>query len=368
MTAARRLALAGALAFLVLPVEAHAQDGSTVAPPPVPDAAAPAPGDGTLEAEPGAPDRFVLDPAIAFEAFFAGNHARALDLAITFAGRGDAPSMRLLGEMYERGLAVEADPQEAAEWYRLAAQAGDAPAQVRLATMKLDGVLVPSEPEAAAALLRQASDAGNVQATQMLGMLTLEGRGVQRDIARGAQLTRQAAEAGDASAQYTLGILYLEGAGLRQDTRQAYTWIERAARTGNTEAQVELALGLLAGNAGEPDLADNMRIENALFWLRRGAEGGNPVAENRLAHAYAEGIGVPLDPVRAAYFHTRAVAGGLGDASLDAFVMSLSEAQRAEAQALIAADRAGGSAASPGGPAEPQQTQEPELPAGAAAQ
>lgn len=294
--------------------------------------------EAATEAEPD--DPFQLDPLVAFEAFFAGNYQRAFDLAITFAGRDDAPSMRLLGQMYAAGLGVDANQEEAAEWYRLASQAGDMDAKFLLATMILDGAFIERNEEEAANLLIEATEADHTEAKQMLAMLHLEGRGVERDLERGAQLMREAADEGNVTAIYTLGILYAEGAGVRLDTREAYQWFDRAARRGNTEAQIELALGLLNGDAGEPDLTQQQRTENAIFWFRRAAEAGNPVAENRLAHAFSQGFGVPLDPVEAAYYHARAVAGGLADARLDAFVSSLPEEQRQEARDRIARDRA----------------------------
>jgi hypothetical protein len=285
-------------------------------------------------------DLFALDPAVALEAFTAGNYPRAFDLAITFATRGDLQSMRLLGEMYSAGLGVDQDQDEAAEWLALASQQGDLDAKVLLATMILDRVIDRGTAEEAADLLKQAADGDNVGGKQLLAMLHLEGRGVERDLALGAQLMREAAQANDVTAQYTMGILYAEGAGVRQDTREAYSWFNRAARRGNTEAQIELAMGLLNGDAGNAQDSEERRIEDAVFWFRRAAEAGNPVAENRLAHAHAQGLGVPLDPVLAAYYHARAVAGGLADARLDAFVLGLPEEQRRQARARVAFDRA----------------------------
>ncbi|GAB5510318.1 MAG: hypothetical protein Rhims3KO_17190 [Hyphomicrobiales bacterium] len=284
-------------------------------------------------------DPFTLDPAVAYEAFAAGNYARAFDLAIIFAGRDDVPSMRLVGQMFANGLGVDQDQAEAAAWFTLAAEAGDPQAAYLLATMKLDGVFIDRDETGAAALLSAAADIGHIPALQVLGMLHLEGRGVDRNLDVGADMIREAAQAGDITAQYTLGILYAEGAGVRQDTRASYDWFERAARRGNVEAQIEFALGLLNGRAADPNDSQEQTLENAIFWLRRAAEGHNPVAENRLAHAYAQGIGVRLDPVLAAYMHARAVSGGLADARLDTFVASLSEEQRTEAQALMARDR-----------------------------
>ncbi|MEM6382092.1 MAG: tetratricopeptide repeat protein [Pseudomonadota bacterium] len=296
--------------------------------------------DGSVQSQPADDDVFELDPALAFEAFLAGNHARALDLAITFAGRGDIPSMRLLGQLYQNGIGITRDAEEAAAWYQLAAEAGDPEAQVLLATMKLDGVDIELDETGAAKLLREAQLGGSVEAKQMLGMLMLEGRGVDRDIPRAARMISEAADAGNPAAQYTLGVLYEEGLGVLQDSESAYIWYERAARGGDSEAQVVFALGIISGIASDPELSDELNIENAIFWLRRAAEAGNPIAENRLAHAYAQGLGVPLDPVQAAYFHARAVSGGLTDAALDSFVGSLTDEQRSAAQSLIARDNA----------------------------
>lgn len=325
---------------------AHAQDRIPPSPEPVErtddgdvEATVEGAAETTAESEPEEVDPFELDPAVAFEAFAAGNYNRAFDLAIIFAGRDDVPSMRLLGQMFAAGLGVDQDQEEAAGWYEVAAQAGDPEAAFLLATMKLDGVYIPRDEDGAAALLSQAADVGNIPALQVLAMLHLEGRGVDRNLDVGADMMREAAQAGDVTAQYTLGILYAEGAGVRQDTRASFDWFERAARRGNVEAQIEFALGLLNGQAVDPNTTEEQALEDAIFWLRRAAEGRNPVAENRLAHAYAQGIGVELDPVKAAYMHARAVAGGLADARLDTFVASLSQEQRAQAQALTANDR-----------------------------
>lgn len=326
-------------AQLSLAQSAQAQDRIPPAPDPVDTQSVPAITDDAREPIEQEADPFALDPAVAYEAFAAGNYARAFDLAIIFAGRDDVPSMRLVGQMFANGLGVDQDQAEAAAWYTLAAEAGDPEAAYLLATMKLDGVFIDRDETGAASLLSAAADIGHIPALQVLGMLHLEGRGVDRNLDVGADMIREAAQAGDITAQYTLGILYAEGAGVRQDTRASYDWFERAARRGNIEAQIEFALGLLNGEAADPNDSQEQTLENAIFWLRRAAEGHNPVAENRLAHAYAQGIGVRLDPVLAAYMHARAVSGGLADARLDTFVASLSVEQRGEVQALMARDR-----------------------------
>lgn len=51
------------------------------------------------------------------------------------AQRGDAESMYVLGVMFRRGFAVEADPASARQWLQRAAEAGYGPARATLAAM-----------------------------------------------------------------------------------------------------------------------------------------------------------------------------------------------------------------------------------------
>jgi TPR repeat protein len=55
----------------------------------------------------------------------------------------------------------------------------------------------------------------------------------------------------------------------------------------------------------------------AVELLRRAALKGNAVAQNRLAHLYAEGLGVDVDLSAAKEWRDKAKAAGLNDPSLD---------------------------------------------------
>jgi TPR repeat protein len=54
--------------------------------------------------------------------------------------------------------------------------------------------------------------------------------------------------------------------------------------------------------------------------LRRAANKGSAIAQNRLAHILAVGRGVAADPVAAIKWHLVAKAGGRGDIRLDDFM------------------------------------------------
>ena len=126
----------------------------------------------------------------------------ALDPALlSKANAGDAASQVLVGDNYAAGNNGQArsstqlaeDLQQAADWYRKAADKNDIAGELRLAALYRDG------------------------------------RGVTRDMAQAADWYRKAAEQGDASAQATLGVLYSMGQGVPHDDVEAYYWLDLAA-------------------------------------------------------------------------------------------------------------------------------------------
>ena len=99
------------------------------------------------------------------------------------AGNGQARNAKQLAEDYE----------QAAEWYRKAAEKGDIGGETRLAALYRDG------------------------------------RGLARDMTQAAEWYRKAAEQGDPTAQATLGVLYSMGQGVAHSDVEAYYWLDLAA-------------------------------------------------------------------------------------------------------------------------------------------
>jgi TPR repeat protein len=71
------------------------------------------------------------------------------------------------------------------------------------------------------------------------------------------------------------------------------------------------------------------------------AEKGNPVAQNRLARLYANGVVVKADPVEAAKWHLLARQAGVSDFSLDIMLSKLTKKQRVTAEREVDAWEAG---------------------------
>jgi TPR repeat protein len=138
-----------------------------------------------------------------------------------------------------------------------------------------------------------------------------------------ARYYEQAAEDGLADAQYAMARIYAEGiAGYPRNDVKARELLLKAARQNYDAAQVDLGLWLLNGKGGPKD-------EKAGFgWIKAAAEGGNVVAENRIAKLYREGIGTEGDPIAAAAWYITARRAGLNDPDMDVFLEGLTDDQQ----------------------------------------
>lgn len=80
-----------------------------------------------------------------------------------------------LGVCYENGWGVPKDFNQAAAWYRKAADRGNAPAQCNLGAAYFMGRGVPKDPAQAETWLRKAADQGHTMARQYLENLRTSG-------------------------------------------------------------------------------------------------------------------------------------------------------------------------------------------------
>jgi uncharacterized protein len=117
------------------------------------------------------------------------------------ANSGDAAAEIQMGESYARAGANEhnrdeagKDYQQAAAWYKKAADQNNLAGEVHLAALYRDG-----------------------------------GTGFARDMTQAAAWYKKAADQGDADAQATLGVLYSMGQGVTQSDAEAYFWLDLAA-------------------------------------------------------------------------------------------------------------------------------------------
>ncbi|MCA1492414.1 tetratricopeptide repeat protein [Sinorhizobium alkalisoli] len=268
----------------------------------------------------------------AYGAFQRGYYLTAMDLALPRAQLGDPAAQTLVASILERGLGVARDPKEAAFWYGQAAGNGDPAAMFKYALMLMEGRYVERDRKGSEALMKKAADLGNASAQFNYGQTLVADMPGPRGLKAAMPYYEKSAEQGIADAQYALSQIYLNVDGIDETKRaRAREWLMRAARAGYDTAQLDIAIWLIEGIAGDRNL------EEGFAWMKRAAEGGNVVAQNRLSHLYVNAIGTRPDPVEAAKWYVLSRRAGLKDDTLEDFYLGITEEQ--QKSALAAANR-----------------------------
>ena len=264
--------------------------------------------------------------ARAYSAFQLGYYLTAMKLALPEAASGKPAAQTLIAEIFARGLGVPRSMDDAAFWYGQAAKNGDPSAQFNYALMLMQGQYVKKDEAKAQELMTKAADAGIPAAEFNHAQWLVEKDPGEKGTQEALPYYERAADAGIADAQYALSQIYRNSAGIPDAKRKkARYWLERAARAGYDTAQLDLGIWLIDGVDGPVDYARGFE------WMKRAAEGGNVMAENRLAHLYRNGIGTKQDRLKAAAWYIVARRAGLQDNKLEDFYQGLTEDEQKEA-------------------------------------
>ncbi|MBS7827784.1 SEL1-like repeat protein [Wohlfahrtiimonas chitiniclastica] len=190
--------------------------------------------------------------------------------------------------------------QKARDWFIKATEFQRNPiADYGLAYMYEVGLGVPVDLNQALKYYQNAADENFPLAYERLGNLYLQENDRTR-ISEALLLFQRAANEDMPSAQYKLGYLYEEGLGTKQDYETAQFWYQKAAN--NQFPLAEVALGRLYEHGFGVE-KDNRR---AYDYYRSAAEAGNIEAQNCVARAFERGIGVDKDLERAIYWYGEA--------------------------------------------------------------
>jgi len=117
----------------------------------------------------------------------------------------------------------------------------------------ISGASIPQDFEQAAYWYRKAAEQGHAEAEFDLARLYARGLGVPNDEAQAAKWFRASASQGYGPAQGRLGVRYSRGRGLPQDDRQAYFWMALASKNG--DASVDRLKDALAAKLGAGEVA-----------------------------------------------------------------------------------------------------------------
>jgi uncharacterized protein len=249
--------------------------------------------------------------------------AEAYRILLLEARAGNRLAQYNVALLLSRGLGVEKDAPQAAQWYERAAKSGDEDAMVNLGLMYAAGEGVKRDPARAAQLYRAAAEAGNGMAQNNLGAAYLKGEGVERNDIEALRWLNKAAEQDVSPAQNTLGALYCGGDKrpnpIKIDDELCNKWIKSAVALGNEDAKATLFfLTKKSAEKGEPQAMHNLGgyylqgfgtqadARQGVEWLTRAAEAGLKPSQNLLSQLYARGgFGVAADPKKAAYWKTK---------------------------------------------------------------
>lgn len=228
-----------------------------------------------------------------------------------------AGAQNFMGTIHTNGEGVSQNFAEAIIWFRKAAEQGYTDAQHHLGIIYHFGMGVLEDEAQAAAWYRKAAEQGHAGAQNNLGSMYENALGVPRDEVQAVAWYRKAAEQRHAAAQYNLGRAYADGTGVPRDETQAATWYRAAAEQGEADAQANLGVMYSNGQGVPKDYTQ------AITWLGKAAEQGHAGAQNNLGLSYAKGQGVPKDEIHAAAWYRKAAEQGHAEAQNNLGLMYL---------------------------------------------
>jgi TPR repeat protein len=275
----------------------------------------------------------------ALEAFKAGRHAKAIELAKPLADQGNGDALYLLGYSAETGQGSEASREKALEYYRKASAAGH-----KDSTYRLSFILLASEDEQERNQGREALEAAAKNdpavAGRILGEAWLRGRlSKEGDFDKTVLWWNRAAEAGDIPSLLLLGRLYEGQFGFadKVDAKRALESYRKAAGMGNAGAMAALGSRLLNGPEAQRnekegrdwlkkaidakeysayvalgDYEENVKkdLKAALEAYQKGDEAGQVDSTLRAADFYMNGKGVAKDQERGIRLLEKAATAG----------------------------------------------------------
>jgi hypothetical protein len=281
----------------------------------------PADHSATLPAEVTGPAKAAMD------AFQAGLHAKAVELAKPLAEQGNAEALYLLGFAHESGQGAEASKDKALEFYRKAAAAKHKDAVYRLSFILLASTKQEERDQARQALETAAKDDPAV-AARILGEAYLRGQlSPAADPDKAVFWWQRAADAGDVLSVLLIARFYEGQFGFPElkDPQKALATFTKAAEMGNAGAMAALGSRLLSGEEKTRDEAkgrewlkkaiaakeysaylalgdyeENVKknLKAALAEYERGKDAGQMDCMLRTADFYLEGKGVDQDTDR----------------------------------------------------------------------
>ncbi len=179
-------------------------------------------------------------------------------------------------------------------------ETGDTGAMVVIANLHLIGeVKEYNDKEKAIALLNRAKALGDLDAYMELGSFLIEGRYVKKNFKKGFRLLNVAAKT-HPIAQFMLAKSYILGEPKKDDVKALY-WMKKSADAGYPMAELNLGLTYFEGSFTPEDMTQ------AFHYFSRAVAHGNVEAMSYLARCHACGYGTTIHYAKAlALYHQAA--------------------------------------------------------------
>ena len=236
------------------------------------------------------------------EAYAAKNYGKAIQLYKKISDDSDVKNK--IGIMYRRGEGVKQSDNEAAYWYRKAAEQGNYYAQSNLAYLYKNGLGVAKSDTEAVYWYRKAAEQGYASSQVELGLMYETGKGVQQSYTDAMMWYRKAADQNNYYAQYNIGLMYEDGKGVEKSYSQAAYWIQKSADQGYARAQSQLGYLYLNGFGVEKDYT------KAYEWSKKAAEQNNATGMANLGFCYYYGRGTTVNRQEAQRWMRKAADAG----------------------------------------------------------
>jgi TPR repeat protein len=194
------------------------------------------------------------------KAYNAGSYNSAMFYALREAKQGSAEAEYMLGNMYNFGLGVKRDPQQAVHWYSKAITKGHKDAQLNLGVMFDKGDGVELDRRRALELYEDLANDGDPTAQLYVGLIYEEGKLSSPNYKSALSWYRKAAEKDVPYAAFRIGMLYKLGLGVEIDYNQAVYWLKRASDLDVPQAKRELGKLYMLGEGVDKDTSQGLAL------------------------------------------------------------------------------------------------------------
>jgi TPR repeat protein len=218
-----------------------------------------------------------------------------------------ASALNRLGELYERGEAVDRDLSRSFGLYKKAALLGNPYAQANLGNSLFFASGTPRDLVEALRWAEKGADADVTMAINQVGWQFLRGMGVAADTDEARRRYARSAQLGDATGQEQLGWMYAHIDPM--DYQQAMHWYQKAAEQNDETAQNNI------GYLYENGLGVTQDYGEAARWYQLSAGAGFARAQFHLGILYDSGLGVNRDTAKARDLMQKAADSGDAEAA-----------------------------------------------------